>query len=201
MKLLGILASIVLLIAAGVAGLIYNGVIKFDESMFSQASIKSSVGGPFELTDQNGQTFSSQQLDGKPFLVFFGFTHCPDVCPTTLNEVANHLDDEKVKASGLRAVFISVDPERDKPEQMKDYVASFNPEIVALTGTEEQIADVAKKYRAYYAKVPQDDDYTMDHSALVYLMDANGQYAGSFNFQEDEKSRTAKLHRLVGASS
>jgi protein SCO1 len=114
------------------------------------------VGGPFKLTDQNGQALSEQDLKGRPFLVFFGFTNCPDVCPTTLFEVSEILRSLGRDADRTRGLFITVDPERDTPALMKDYLSSFDPHLAGLTGDAAAIAAVAKAYRVYYKKVPLD---------------------------------------------
>jgi protein SCO1/2 len=134
-----------------------------------------SIGGPFQLVDQSGAQFSDQDLKGKTFLVFFGFTHCPDVCPTTLFEMSEILRKLGSDADRTAVVFITVDPERDTPESLKDYLASFDPHIRGLTGDPAAVAAVAKAYRVYFKKVPlEGGDYTMDHTAIVYLMGKDG---------------------------
>jgi protein SCO1/2 len=155
------------------------------------------IGGPFELTTHEGKRFSSESLKGKPFAVFFGFTHCPEVCPTTLFDLTQDLESLGVDAAKLNVVFITVDPERDTPELMKTYLSSFNPRIVGLTGTEKEIAATAKEYKIYYKKVPTDSDYTMDHTATIFLMDRKGDFFGTSNFQESQETRREKLKRLV----
>ena len=142
------------------------------------------IGGPFQLTDQAGHSFSDQNLKGKTFLVFFGFTHCPDVCPTTLFEISEIMRKLGPQADRTAALFISVDPERDTPEAMRDYLASFDPHVHGLTGDAAALAAVAKAYRVYYKKVPLDGgDYTMDHTAIVYLMDKDGRFVSPFNMK------------------
>jgi protein SCO1/2 len=142
------------------------------------------IGGPFQLTDQAGHSFSDQDLKGKTFLVFFGFTHCPDVCPTTLFEISEIMRKLGPQADRTAALFISVDPERDTPEAMRDYLASFDPHVHGLTGDAAALAAVAKAYRVYYKKVPLDGgDYTMDHTAIVYLMDKDGRFVSPFNMK------------------
>jgi protein SCO1 len=124
-----------------------------------------SIGGPFQLVDQNRAPFSDQDLKGKTFLVFFGFTHCPDVCPTTLFEMSEILRKLGSDADRTAVMFITVDPERDTPESLKDYLASFDPHIRGLTGDPAAVAAVAKAYRVYFKKVPlEGGDYTMDHT-------------------------------------
>jgi protein SCO1/2 len=154
------------------------------------------VGGPFKLIDQDGRTVTEQDLKGKPFLVFFGFTHCPDVCPTALfemSEVFRKLGPDADKAAGL---FITVDPERDTPAAMKSYLSSFDPHLRGLTGDEAAIDAVTRAYRAYYKKVPNPDgSYTMDHTALVYLMDKEGRFVAPFNLKRRPEESAADLRR------
>jgi protein SCO1/2 len=158
----------------------------------------SNVGGPFQLTDQNGRMVTDRDFTGKPFLVFFGFTNCPDICPTTLfemSEVLNRLGSDAEKTAGL---FISIDPERDTPEKLKDYLSSFHPRIFGLTGTTEQMVAIEKEYRVYAKKVPlKDGDYTMDHTAVVYLMDKNGRFVAPFNLKRSAEEAAADLRRRL----
>ena len=147
-------------------------------------SLASSVGGPFALTTTEGKTLTDKDLRGAPFLVFFGFTHCPDICPTKLFEISEVLRAAGTKGEKLRALFISVDPERDTIETLKSYLGSFDPRIIGLTGDRAAIDAAIKAYRGYSKKVPlKDGDYTMDHTALVYLMDKNGGFVGAFNIE------------------
>ncbi|HEV7339328.1 MAG TPA: SCO family protein [Bosea sp. (in: a-proteobacteria)] len=147
-------------------------------------SLASSVGGPFSLTTAEGKTLTDKDLRGAPFLVFFGFTHCPDICPTKLFEISEVLRAAGTKGEKLRALFISVDPERDTVETLKSYLGSFDPRIIGLTGDRAAIDAAIKAYRGYSKKVPlKDGDYTMDHTALVYLMDKNGGFVGAFNIE------------------
>ena len=135
------------------------------------------IGGPFQLTDQAGQTVTDQSLQGRPTLIFFGFTHCPDVCPTSLFEMSQVLRAMGANADRVNAYFISVDPERDNQEAMRDYLSSFDPHLKGLTGNAEAVAKVISEYRVYARKVPlKDGDYTMDHTALIYLMDRDGKF-------------------------
>jgi len=161
-----------------------------------------SPGASFELVDQNGRPFASATLVGRPYAIFFGFTHCPDVCPTTLLEMSNNLGRLGADADRLTVVFVSVDPERDTPARLREYLSAFDPRIVALTGSEQAIADAAKGWNAFYNKVPEDDgSYTIAHSAYVYLMDADNRLADTMGFQESEAEQLEKLKRLVGAGS
>ncbi len=155
------------------------------------------IGGPFRLIDQDGRAVTERDFAGEPYLVFFGFTHCPDVCPTTLMEVSDVLD----KLGGdarIGALFITVDPERDTPAELKEYLSSFNPRFKGLTGDSAAIAQVAKSYRVYLKKVPLDNgDYTMDHTALVYLMDKNGKFVAPFNLKRRPEDAAADLRRYL----
>ena len=155
------------------------------------------IGGPFRLTSHEGKTFTDEDLKGKPFAVFFGFTHCPEVCPTTLYDLTQDLEALGKDADKMRVAFITVDPAQDTPELMKTYLASFDPRIVGLTGTEEEIAAVAKAYKIYYRKVPTESGYTMDHTATILLMDSRGEFYGTSNFQESEAVRREKLRQLI----
>jgi protein SCO1/2 len=155
------------------------------------------IGGPFRLTSQEGKSFSNEDLKGKPFALFFGFTHCPEVCPTTLYDLTQDLQALGRDAEKLKVVFVTVDPAQDTPDLLRSYLSSFDPRIVGLTGTEEEIAATAKAYKAYYRKVPTDSGYTMDHSATIYLMDGKGRFFGASNFQESEDVRRDKLKRLI----
>jgi protein SCO1/2 len=156
------------------------------------------IGGPFRLTDQNGQAVSDQDLKGHPFLVFFGFTHCPDVCPTTLFEVSEILRALGPDADRVRALFITVDPERDTPALMKDYLSSFDPHLAGLTGDPAAVTAVAKAYRVYFKKVPLDQGgYTMDHTAIVYLMDKEGRFVSPFSLKRTIEAAAADLRKYL----
>jgi protein SCO1 len=162
------------------------------------ATQPSGVGGPFRLVDQNGRAVTDRDFKGEPFLVFFGFTNCPDICPTTLFEMSEVLNRLGPDADKTAALFISVDPERDTPEKLKDYVSSFHPRIFGLTGTPEEIATVEKEYRVYAKKVPlKDGDYTMDHTAVVYLMDKDGRFVAPFNLKKSADEAAADLRRRL----
>jgi protein SCO1/2 len=156
------------------------------------------IGGPFTLTDQNGRTVTDKDFRGKPLLVFFGFTHCPDFCPTTMFEVS-----EIIKALGpdsdrVRALFITIDPERDTPAALKDYLSSFDPRISALTGDSETIAAVAKSYRAIYRRVAlPEGGYTMDHTIIVYLMGKDGRFISPFSLKRTTAQSAAELRKHI----
>ena len=156
------------------------------------------IGGPFQLTDQAGQTVTEKNLQGRPTLIFFGFTHCPDVCPTALFEMSEILRAMGKDADRVNAYFVSVDPERDTPEVIKTYLQSFDPHLKGLTGNEAQVAKVMSAYRVYAKKVPlKDGDYTMDHTALVYLMDRDGQFVAPVNLKRTPADAAADLKRFL----
>lgn len=159
------------------------------------------VGGPFKLASSRGGEVDSESLRGKPYAIFFGFTHCPEVCPTTLYEMSTLLAKLGDEAKDLRVFFVTVDPERDTLEAMRDYVSNFDPRIEALVPTEAQLTRIASDFRVYYAKVPTSDGgYTMDHTALVYLMDAKGDFSGTISYGEALETQEAKLRKLLAGS-
>ena len=183
---------------AGALALAAAAFVTFAPSRQGGGSGVASVGGPFTLTTQEGKPLSDTDLRGMPFLVFFGFTHCPDVCPTKLFEISEVLRaaGDGAKARQLKALFITVDPERDTPESMKSYLGSFDPRIVGLSGDRAAIDAVIKAYRAYAKKVPlKDGDYTMDHTALVYLMAKDGSFVGAFNIEQPPAEAAAEWLR------
>ena len=156
------------------------------------------IGGPFRLTDQNGRAVTDQDLKGKPFLVFFGFTHCPDVCPTTLFDMSEVMKSLGSDANRVGALFITVDPQRDTAASLKDYLSNFDPHVEGLTGDPAALAAVAKEYRVYYKKVPLDGgDYTMDHTAIVYLMDKDGHFVSPFNLKRKPDASAAELRKYL----
>jgi len=160
------------------------------------ATAPAAIGGPFQLTDQAGQTVTEKALQGRPTLIFFGFTHCPDVCPTALFEISEVLQAMGGDADRVNAYFVSVDPERDTPATMKDYLSSFDPHLKGLTGSPEAIAKVLSSYRVYARKVPlKDGDYTMDHTALIYLMGKDGKFVSPFNLKRTPQEAATDLKR------
>jgi protein SCO1/2 len=156
------------------------------------------VGGPFRLQDQAGKTVTDKDMKGRPFLVFFGFTHCPDICPTTLFDVSQILQKLGPDADRAGALFITVDPERDSAAVLKDYLSNFDPHLRGLTGDRASIDAALKAYRVYAKKVPLDGgDYTMDHTALVYLMDKDGQFVAPFDLKRTPEAAAADLRRYL----
>ncbi|WP_150524395.1 SCO family protein [Roseibium sediminis] len=156
------------------------------------------IGGPFELVSGDGTTVTDKDLADRPKVMFFGFTFCPDVCPTTLAEVQGWIQKLGPDADKLHYAFVTVDPERDTPAVIRDYVAAFDDRILALSGSREQVDAMTKAYRVYAKKVPLDDgDYTMDHSAAVFLMNKDNKFVGTIAYGEAEETAMAKLKRLI----
>ncbi len=160
------------------------------------------IGGPFSLVDQNGRAVGDKDFLGKYRIVYFGFASCPDVCPTDLAQIGQALrlfeKSHAGRAARVQPIFISVDPERDTPARLKEYAAAFHPRIVALTGTPQQVADAAKAYAIYYAKMPADNgEYLMDHMRIIYLMDPDGKPIAMLPHDQDAKAIAAELQRWV----
>jgi protein SCO1/2 len=159
------------------------------------------IGGPFTLSDHTGRQATEQDFRGKYMLIFFGYTFCPDVCPTSLTEISAAMDKLGTDAAKVVPILVTIDPERDTAEVLKDYVGHFHPSVVGLTGTPEQIKQIAKSYRVYYAKVPDEggdkDAYLMDHSSVIYLMGPDGKFMAHFNHQTDAETMAAKIKSLL----
>ena len=193
------------LVAAVLAGLMILGAGVFlalalrDNPRGAAGTVlASAIGGPFRLTDQNGKAVTDADLKGKWSLVYFGYTHCPDACPTALNDISIALEDLGAKRDAVRPVFITVDPERDTPESLKAYVTSFDAPILALTGTPDEVAQAAKGYRVYYAKHPEaGGDYSMDHSSVIYVMDPQGRFTASFTHESTPEQIAERLKKLL----
>lgn len=157
-----------------------------------------SIGGPFRLADHDGQIVTDASLRGKPYALFFGFTHCPDVCPTSMLEITNDLNALGNAAKDFRVYFVTVDPARDTAALLKEYTGSFDSRIIGLVPKDEaELANMARLYRAIYRKVDTPSGYTMDHTASIYLMDAQGQFFGTLDSRETPGVRQAKLKRLL----
>lgn len=164
----------------------------------------SAIGVPFDMQSAAGGSVDSASLKGKPYAVFFGFTQCPDICPTTMFEMSQNLkalDGDPAfaaRAKDFRVYFVTVDPERDTPEILKQYLSAFDPRIIGLIPKDQdELARVAKGFRVFYRKVPTKDGYTMDHSASVLLFNADAQWTGTLDSQESDTARLAKLRRLL----
>lgn len=197
LRIIGIIAWTTVAAVAAAVGWVVLGGGGPGSLTTARAPLSAAIGGPFELTTHEGKRLSSTDLAGKPFAIFFGFTYCPDVCPTSLLDMSNHIKELGPDAAKMRFLFVSVDHERDTADQLKLYLSSFDPAIVGLTGTAAEIVDVTKKYRVLYEKVPTKDGYTINHTATVYLMDRNGKFAGTLAYQEPAKTAVEKLRRLA----
>jgi protein SCO1 len=193
-------ARVLAMLGAFLGGLVVVfGVILLTTNQFpGTPQAAAQIGGPFRLTDQDGRRVSDQDLRGKPFLVFFGYTHCPDVCPTTLFDLSEVLRSLGPDADRVGAAFITVDPERDTSAALKDYLSSFDPHLRGLTGDADAIRAVTKAYRVYYKKIPlEGGDYTMDHTALVYLMSKDGHFIAPFNVKRPPEVAAAELRKYL----
>ncbi len=189
-----------LVIVAACAGSLVVGLVLMLWALGGLRTVAApaAIGGPFQLTDQAGQIVTEKSLQGRPTLIFFGFTHCPDVCPTSLFEISEVLRAMGEDADRVNAYFISVDPERDTDAAMKDYLSSFDPHLKGLTGDPDAVAKVISGFRVYARKVPlKDGDYTMDHTALVYLMDRDGRFVAPFNLKRSPEDAATDLKRYL----
>lgn len=157
-----------------------------------------SIGGPFKLTDQKGKTVTERDLVGKPSLIFFGFTFCPEVCPTTLLHISKWLKDLGPNGGKINTFYVTIDPQRDTQKQLQLYLSSFDPRIRGLTGSPAQIAEVAKAYHVYYKRVNlKNGDYVMDHSTMIYMIDAAGRFAGPIGYVEPDDHVMPLLRDLI----
>ena len=162
-----------------------------------RGSSASLIGGPFALQDGDGKTISDQSLRGRPFLVYFGYTHCPDVCPSELARLSDVLTRMGDKA--MPALFITVDPERDTPKVMQDYASSFDPHIIGLSGSPQAVGAAEKAFRVFARKgeTQADGGYSMDHSSIVYLMDKSGAFVEAFNLDRPPEDAARELQRYL----
>jgi protein SCO1 len=185
--MVGVVAAVLLL---GIGGFIW----------LTTAGNGYSIGGPFTLENSAGKTVTANDFRGKYMLVYFGYTYCPDVCPTTLNVVAAALDDLGPMATKLVPIFITVDPQRDTPQVMQRYTAAFSPNLIGLTGTPAEIAQVAKEFRVYYAKHVTgsgSNDYSMDHSSIIYLMGPDGKFIAPIEAEQSPADMAAHISKLM----
>jgi protein SCO1 len=191
-------SQILLIVSAFLTGLvIFTGVFLYATGNLGRAgSGTAAIGGPFTLIDQDGKTITDADIRGRPFLVFFGYTRCPDVCPTTLFDVSEVMRALGKDADRTGALFITVDPERDTPAVIKDYLSSFDSHLRGATGDNAAINAAEKAYRVYAKKVPTENgDYSMDHTALVYLMDKQGRFVAPFSLKRRPEEAAADLRR------
>lgn len=188
-RFLWILPAAMLVAGAGIASYV----------AFSPTHTAASVGGPFTLVDGDGKTVTDRSLLGHWTLIYFGYTHCPDACPTALQDMAGAVDalppEQRAK---VKIVFITVDPERDTPKVMKEYVSNFDAPIAVMSGSAEQVAKAAHGYRVFYAKHKTADGYEMDHSSIIYVMDPQGEFVANFTHQSAPKDITKRLGALIG---
>ncbi len=163
--------------------------------------VASQIGGPFTLTDQNGNTVTEAALQGHPSAMYFGYTYCPDVCPTTLADLTQWMGDLGADADKMKVYFITVDPARDTRDVMASYMQAFDPHFIALTGPQPEIDKIVKEYHIYAHKVPgTNGNYTMDHTATVFLLNSKAELVSTIDYQEKTDKALAKLKRLIGAS-
>lgn len=187
-----ILVGILVLIAVGIGFLVF--------SWYSQRHSGEPFGAPFTLTDQRGEPITEQAFRGQPTAVFFGFTHCPEVCPTTLYELAGYLNALGDEGKDIRAYFVSVDPERDTPEIMNTYISNFSDRITGITGEPAKVEAMARAHSIYFKRVElEGGDYTMDHTASVLLLDRRGDFFGTIAYGENADTALAKLKRLAAS--
>ncbi|NKB52918.1 MAG: redoxin domain-containing protein [Rhizobiaceae bacterium] len=162
------------------------------------SAMRADIGGPFSAVNSNGKPITHADLKGRPHVLFFGFTHCPDVCPTTLYEGSQWLKELGDDGNKVDIYFVTVDPERDTAEVLGDYLSAFDPHIKGITGSIEQIGQMTKNWRVYSEKVPTDDgDYTMNHTATTFLMNSKGEFVRTIAYGEDNKVAIEKLRKLV----
>ena len=186
-----------LLIGAGlIFALVFGGFVAFTGPK-PPAQTAAAIGGPFQLTSHNNKDVTEQDLLGKPFLIFFGYTNCPDICHTTLFEMS-----EILRAMGpdakIGALFVTVDPERDTPAALKEYLANFDPRIVGVTGPRAQLDPMLREYKIFSKRAPgKDGEYSVDHTTVVYLMDKNGRFVSTFNVARKPAEAIRDLERYL----
>lgn len=198
LRVLRIALWVLVATAAVGAGLLWSEVVPGLSAR--QSGQAPHIGGEFSLVSHDGKPRTWSDFRGKPAVVFFGFINCPDICPTTLGELSVRLDELGPEGDRLNVAMISVDPERDTPDVLAAYMSSFDPRIVALTGSVEEVEKVVASFKAYRRKVPLDGGgYTMDHSAAVYLFRPDGSFAGTLDRHDKPEDQTAKIRRLLDA--
>ncbi len=203
MKIIFTLLAVLTGILAALAVYLFTATPhSFTPNLPASSGTQTTFTQPFTLVDQNGETVTEQTYLGKPTLWFFGFTHCPDVCPTTLGALTNWLNALGTDAAKFNVVFVSVDPERDTPAKLKEYITAFHPQVSAATGTEEQLKTMTKQFMIYYAKVPVKEgenpaNYMVSHSSGILMADANGTFKGMLDAHDPDEEAIAKLRELL----
>ncbi len=193
-----IILWVLVLMAAGALGFLLTRKPELPQSTQTELPL-ASIGGPFTLVGADGQPFSSARLAGKPFAIFFGFTHCPDVCPTTLARLAKLRRQLGPDENAFNIVFVTVDPERDGPTEVGAYAGLFDTPVIGLTGSLAQIEQVKKQFAVFSAKAPgADGEYSVDHTASVFLMDRAGKFVATLAPEENDSVALAKLKRIAG---
>ncbi len=185
-----VLVGIIFVMAAGVGWLTFN--------WYTTQNTARAFGAPFTLVDMQGAEITETAFRGKPSALFFGFTHCPEVCPTTLYELDGWLDQLGAEGEKVQAYFVTVDPERDTAEMMNTYVSNVSDRIVGITGEPDKVFDMARSFGIYWKKVElEGGDYTLDHTASVILLDRAGDFFGTIAYGENPETAVAKLKRLA----
>jgi protein SCO1 len=183
---------------AGFTGMILGVAFLLSSTVPDKDRSPAVIGGPFALVDDTGASVTESALAGKPYTIYFGYTYCPEVCPTTLLDLSRWIKQLGTDADKLNYAFVTVDPERDTPQLMHGYLSSFDKRIRGFSGTPEEIAKIAREYRVYYKKIPtKDGSYVMDHSSLIYLMGPDGKFVSMISYKENDASAVAKLRNLV----
>ncbi|CAK7262244.1 MAG TPA: SCO family protein [Shinella sp.] len=188
------------LFGSAIAALLVGGLVSGALVLANMAETEPTggIGGPFELTSHRGEAVSDRSLRGRPYLAFFGFTHCPDICPTTLFELTDLMKELGPQADAFNALLISVDPERDTQNLLSLYMEAFDPRIIAVRGTRKQTDQALSAFRATAKRVDTEGgSYTMDHTAGIFLMDADGRFQGMLDMHEPRETRLKKLRNLA----
>ncbi len=194
------IVAIALMIVAALAGWFVSEYLRTQEDL-----AEAPFGVPFELVDQNNQPITQAAFAAQPVALFFGYTHCPDVCPTTMFELDGWMKQVDPEGNRMKAYFVTVDPERDTPELLKQYISNVSQRIIGISGSPDKVADVVKGFRIYAKKVPIDannpeGDYTMDHTASVFLLNNGGRFKGTISYGEDGAVAVKKLENLLKGS-
>lgn len=188
------LAGVAVLAAAAIVGGLF--LLKRPDNAPPPSTI--AMPADVKLNDQNGRPFTAASLNGKPTAIFFGFTYCPEICPTTLTDMGVRLAAMGKAADDLNVVFVTIDPARDTADQLKTYLSSFDPRVLGVTGPAAEIEKMAKGFRVYYRRIDQEGgEYTMDHSTAIYLLDRKGRFVEPIAYQEPNDSAVRKLKALV----